>query len=144
MFSPSYIAKMSADATKKAARAHRAPHPLWDESTAWADFRSAPFLGDHCPTSWEPIGEDTADLPATLVNRSWSAGTGNLTFFADSSGFGSDTELALSIRQQQEVAEALVQAARARKETWGVGILEVGQFQVVVGVFRRKRARKAA
>lgn len=78
------------------------------------------FLGDYVPEGWE-VARDADGEPITLL--------------CDSSGWGSADEPALTPRQ-------LVQRLRTFKlsgDPYGVGIVEQGQFQVVVGVFRVDR-----
>jgi len=64
-----------------------------------------PMIGSHRPNGWK------------MIDR----------LFVDTSGFGSDNEPALSIRQ-------LVERLKAG---FGYALIEVGQFQAYIGVFRK-------
>ena len=99
----------SASAARKAAREGKYPWILWPEDVAafQAGRNSGfhfPFIGDWRPRGWK------------LVE----------TYFVDASGFGSEGEPALTIRQ----------FAGKVKAGMGYAVIEAGQFQVYVGEFR--------
>jgi hypothetical protein len=76
-----------------------------------------PFIGDYIPEGWEQARDIDGD-PVTL--------------FCDSSGFGSESEPALTVKQ-------LIGKLREYKrsgDSYGFAITQVGQFQVYVGVFK--------
>lgn len=74
--------------------------------------RTIPFLGSYIPAGWQPAGFD--DL------------------FVDSTGIAGDHEAALSLRQ---FAARLYDLKRTG-ENYGLGIIEAGEFQVYVRVYR--------
>ena len=149
MFSSAQIYSFQQQAARKAARAHRAPHVIFSEDTAFNDWRGAPFLGTYVPPSWSPVTLDRTSETPTITGLRGKAWTGNtdgeaLTFFVDTTGAGTKGELAITVGEQQEVAKLLVALSKERKRTIGIALLEVGQFQAVIGVFERSwRKRKS-
>ena len=121
MFSPEMIREMSDEAARKAARTKRQPYVPFsvDEIRRMPPF-PFPNLGTYVPPGWELVEE----------------------LFCDSSGFGSDSEPALSLRQ---VKEKLIEHAKSEAQ-YGYGVRSTGQFQLYLGVFRRiatsKQVRK--
>ncbi len=71
-----------------------------------------PNLGDHCPAGCKMLE----------------------TWLCDYSGFGSDNELALTLRQLKDRMKSCIRDGK----TYGYGIVECGQFQLHLGVFERK------
>lgn len=81
--------------------------PLWlDVADAKEELIGIPYLGDYVPGGWKETGT---------------------TYFVDSSGFGSDSEPALTLEQFLDKVEP----------GYGYGIISQGQFQVYVGQFKR-------
>lgn len=127
MMSPSTIREMSRDAAKRAARARKEP---W-EATPDALERGRngdtsgveiPFLGDHVPKGWERIN-------LMEPKRGWHEDVDGFgAYFVDTSGFGGSGEPALT---QKQLMEVLLPG-------YGYALIECGQFQGYVGVFRRK------
>jgi hypothetical protein len=122
MFSGETIRRMSDDAARKAARTKREPYVLFDRAEV-ERIATFPFpnLGSYVPKGW------------TMVEH----------FMADATGLGSENEPALTPRQ---LKARLVRDVDAGNR-YGYAIVEVGQFQVVIGVFERvtpkaRRARK--
>ena len=70
-----------------------------------------PFLATYKPKGWKKV-ED---------------------LFCDASGFGSENEPALTIR----ALKAKMLEYLDKPETYGYGILECGQFQCYVGVYKK-------
>lgn len=62
------------------------------------------------------------------------------TLFVDTSGWGSDSEPALSFRQQPAAILRVVDEWRERGFTLYWGLVEVGQFQGVLGYWTHKGA----
>jgi hypothetical protein len=116
MMSGAQIQSLSDKAARKAARDKRHPYVFWDDAEVDRVFASGenviPFVGGYRPRGWKLIDER----------------------FVDTSGFGSDTESALSISQFARS----IKIDLAKKETHGYALIESGQFQGYVGVFERK------
>jgi hypothetical protein len=120
MMSQAYIQELSRKAAYRAAREHRIP---FAPDISSGDFKPnvenfihhIPNLGSYVPKGWAKVDD----------------------WFVDSSGFGADDEPALSLKQFLKKAE---EEMIAHPET-GFAITETGQFQVYVGVFRRKAAK---
>lgn len=72
-----------------------------------------PFLGTYVPTGW--IRDDNIQ-----------------PLFVDSSGFGAEDEPALTISQFVKRLETFAKST----DPYGFGILEAGQFQLYIGVYR--------
>ena len=77
-----------------------------------------PFLGDHRPEGWELAEEH----------------------FADSSGFGSRSEPALTAEQLLALIEEKIEDAHLGGYQVGWAIIEAGQFQLYVGEFHKDRS----
>jgi hypothetical protein len=75
-----------------------------------------PFLGDYVPEGWVKF-EVNGD---------------HKTYFVDSSGLGEPGEAALTVREFLEVLKQY----KLSGDPFGFGIIEAGQFQVVVGVYK--------
>lgn len=140
MYSGAEIRRMQQEATRAAARERREPVVLYSEVDALDDWRSAPFLGEYRPAGWIPVTVDQLVNVPGVGARLWRVdGEDRALFFCDASGWGSDDELALSGQQQAELARALHGWAASNHETVGVGVVEAGQFQVVLAVWRQSR-----
>jgi len=112
------IRNESDKAARRAARQHLEPYVVFDK--AEVDRMTSfpfPFLGDYVPKGWEKVNE----------------------LFCDSSGFGRDSEGALSVGQLQSELLKRLEA----KDTFGYAIVEAGQFQAYVGVYRKVTVKAA-
>ena len=108
MMSGATIRELSAQAARRAAREHRIPLIVEQEDMATLEthIRHIPNFGDYRPKGW------------ALVD----------SVFVDSSGWGTDTEPALSFTQ-------FVDWVKAQGPGFGYALVEEGQFQVYVGKF---------
>jgi hypothetical protein len=102
------IRELSDKAAREAARKNLTPYVPFNAAEI-DDYPPFPFpnLGSHRPAGWQLVDE----------------------WFCDSSGLGADDEGALSTRQL---------IARLRENVpngYGYGVIEAGEFQVVLGVF---------
>ena len=103
-------------AARDAARHKRTPYVFYSEEEVrtCAEGRRAwgiPFLGPYVPPGWEKVGE----------------------LFCDASGWGSEDEPALT---QRQLAQKIIGGLNG-PDTLGYGTLSAGQFQVMIGVYRR-------
>ena len=111
MMSSEYIAQLAREAAKAARRQHKEPfvpesiHEIEQGEGAF----SIPNLGDYRPKGWKLIEHK----------------------LVDNSGFGSPGEPALTRSQFLDWLKTHL----SDRKTSGYGIIEVGQFQVVVGRF---------
>jgi len=115
------IRELSNDATARARRAKRQPFI----SGVDADLRSLPFLGDYVPRDWKRATVD--DLGEAVDRDSYDD---EYALFVDISGFGSPDEPAMTFEQLQEFVD--------RHPGFGFGLIEQGQFQGYVGVYKLK------
>lgn len=111
MMSPATIRALGQAVARKAAREHKTPYmieadDLFDQDTLVRALRSTPHLGTHRPKGYK------------LTDQ----------LFVDSSGYGSEDEPAFTFGQ-------FCAKVRQNGVGFGYGIIEEGQFQVVVGVF---------
>lgn len=108
MHSPEYIQQMNREAAAQASQDDLIPFVVYRE-----DLNTRPFpfpdLGDYRPPGWE------------LVD----------TYFCDSSGLGAPDEPAMSQAQLVDKLEENI------GKGYGYGIIEVGQFQLYLGVFQK-------
>ena len=125
MMSYEQIASDAAKAARTAKR--RGKRPVFLSALSADGIRNAgpvPFLGDYVPRGFKRL-----HVRDTFGER-WGHGTADgEALLVDSSGFGSRGELALT---DQEFAEFT-----QYHPGYAYGILEAGQFQIVVGVFKR-------
>ena len=107
MMSPSSIRQAEREAEKKAKASDIVPYQIkWKSQINKMPPFPFPFIGKYVPEGWEKTDE----------------------FFVDSSGFGQDDELALSIDQFKKK----MKIGRA------YAITSAGQFQVYVGEYKQK------
>lgn len=139
MMSGDMIARLS----REAARRSRA-----EGTEPWEAFKPAidagkkgdwtkikiPNIGDRVPRGWELV-DVVEEFGEDRYGRGLSAGTfrGKHTYFVDKSGFGGASEPALTM---QELVDRM-------RPGYAYGMVEEGQFQAVVAVFRRKREKRA-
>jgi hypothetical protein len=124
MFSPGYIRQLQQEAAARACAERVEPFVPFDkgEIAAWPPF-PFPELGDYVPEGWE------------LEER----------LFCDASGIGASWEPALTADQFRDRVLELHEEDPSR----GYAIVECGQFQVYVGVYRpsgkrrRRRGRRS-
>ena len=114
MMSAYQMNKMADDAAKRAKRNTLKPVKFTD----FDQKDQIPFLGDYVPRGFKRV--DAADAPFT------GAAEGYIE--VDSSGFGADDELAFSMRQFADYAAA---------HDYFYGIVEAGQFQIVLATYER-------
>jgi hypothetical protein len=122
MMNLALIEQMSDEAAEAAAAKNLTPYVLFDENDVrrmpggdlWNRKRQFPFplLGTYQPEGWSQTDE---------------------SFFVDTSGFGQDYESALTWAQFNEQLLELVRSGRRV----GLGIGDVGQFQLYVNVYER-------
>jgi hypothetical protein len=116
MFSGSTIRSMQQEAATKAARERRVPFVYWPGDDLTEGGFPFPSLGDYVPDGWERVE----------------------SYLVDSSGFGGENEPALTVRGLRAKIEERAAANRVEGRTTGWAIVEIGQFQVVVGEFTKQ------
>lgn len=112
MMSPTTIRDMQQEAAAQAAQDQLTPFVYWKHDDLGPPF-PFPDLGDYVPEGWEMTEH----------------------FMADTSGFGSPGEPADTPEQLRARIERVL--AANPNDTIGWAIIEVGQFQVVIGQFRK-------
>ena len=121
MMGTEQIIAMSNEAAARAAQDRLTPYVPWDaaEVARWGESSAIPIpnLGSYRPEGWE------------LVEHR----------MADATGWGADDEPAMTTAQLRAwVTDHITEyGPDDRKVVYGYGIIEVGQFQVVVGRFKR-------
>lgn len=143
MMSAEYIRSESERAAREAACERRHPYVYWSEEEVVSDDFPFPFLGTYTARAdgWRRLRYTALrDAGHLLDRKGFQRGPNeSVALFADWSGWGEENEPALSPRQlSQAVRDILVIARRSLpKSEIGFGIIEAGQFQVVIGVFRK-------
>ena len=147
MMSGQAIRQLQQEASAEAARRHKHPAVIYSEDTALRDMRGAPWLGMFLHPNWEEltIGDFEPVLgslpPHVRMKVEMKLDDDPLDaadIFIDKSGFGEDDEPSLTVSQVGQVACALAKHAKELKQTFGVGIVEEGQFQCWLRMYRRK------
>lgn len=104
------IRNLSDKAAREAARQKKTPYVPFDaDEVERLTSLPFPFLGRYVPKGWELVEE----------------------LFCDATGMGYESEPALTVRALKEKLKA------GLEHGYGYAILEAGQFQVYVGVFKR-------
>jgi hypothetical protein len=123
--STEYINQLNREAARRAAREGLYPYTPEDEDLcSIADFTSTfckalPNLGNYIPAGWR---KDENEL------------------FVDSSGFGSESEPALTLRSLRNKVKEL----KATDSSVGFALVDCGQFQVYIGVYHRDPKKQRA
>jgi hypothetical protein len=116
MMSLSEIARLSEEMTERSAAENKQPYVFFDESEIKPPWKF-PLLGSYEPNGWK------------LEDK----------LFCDRTGMGSEDEPALTTKQLIEKLKAY----QDKEELYGFGIIEVGPFQLYIGVFRKTDLKKA-
>lgn len=114
MLSYSTIQQIAKDAADEARELCKVPYSIRQYSGNVESFcRRIPFLGDYVPEGWERVPEIEP-------------------LFVDSSGFGSAGEPALTLAEFSRKLAAFKKSG----DNYGFAIIEAGQFQVYIAVYR--------
>ena len=115
MLDYSQVREIADQATRKAKRQHLKPLSIrkYTGDNFRAFIAKTPFLGDYVPEGWEKDGNIEP-------------------LFVDKSGFGGDDEPALSLNQ----LKSKIDNFRLSGDHYGFGIIEEGEFQVYIQVYR--------
>jgi hypothetical protein len=119
MMSTEEIVRLSDEMARKAAKKKKVPYVPFDESevNGYPPF-PLPNIGSYRPDGWDLESYHTCDK----------------------TGFGLESEPALTV----EAFKRLMKREIAKEGTRGFAIIEEGQFQLVVGVFRRLNGKGEA
>lgn len=133
MMSPQMIRQLSRQAARESQRNHVEPLAIEAHDLGVLDehLRHIPFLGDRCPRGWKRVPASTLEVPERALTPYWGEER-HKYFMVDSSGYGSPTEPALRFDQ-------FCQWASEHAEGYGLAIVEQGQFQIVVGIFKKRQ-----
>ncbi len=127
MYDLAYIEEMQREAAAIAANNKHEPFMLHPEDVGNIKvLRLLPFIGDHLPEGWERVEPDSIKPNRTRPFSNMLDGVGML--WVDSSGLGREDEPAMTMRE----------FAAWAVPNYGYAITVAGQFQVGIGVFRRK------
>jgi hypothetical protein len=116
---------------RKAKRHGKQPHflsALGDDAVR-RECARIPFLGDYVPNGYERL-----HVGETFGDHHGSGTADHAYLLVDSSGFGGRGELAMTVSQFAEFVQ--------RHPGYGYGIIEAGQFQIVLGVYQVKANTK--
>ena len=127
MMSLSTMLSMREEAARKARRNHTKP-AFWLRSEG-ALNKAIPFIGDYRPEDFELVDRETLVVPEDVPAWKVHGGIATAPYIeVDISGFGAPYEGALTPGEFLKVAEA--------NPDIGWALVEVGQFQGVLGAFR--------
>jgi hypothetical protein len=133
------IHELSREAAVKAARLKKQPLVVEKEDlesgNVGAVLRGIPFLGDYKPANWVRVPRAKL-FPSRKVSPYRLAGLtcGEDYVFVDSSGFGQVGEGALTYDEFVDLVSV--------NPHCGWGIVEAGQFQVIIAAFKRRAKSK--
>lgn len=117
MMDTATIRALADEQAERAAREGQTPYVPWDEREVgeYGFVRPVPFpnIGSYEPEGWE------------LVEHQ----------LVDKTGLGAEDEPALTLSQ----LKAWINEGLAQKRSYGYALIEEGQFQVVIGRFRKVR-----
>lgn len=115
MMSLELIAQLADEAAERAAKENKVPYVIYSlkEIDRYPSF-PFPNLGSYVPNGWE------------LVDK----------WFCDSTGMGGDNEPALSVSQ------LVAKLKENYDKGYGYAVVEQGQFQLYIGVFKQVEAKK--
>lgn len=116
------IRELSNDAGKRARRAKTEPAEITPDS-----YRHLPNLGTYLPKGWERVSLEELDHD-THRKAYMGDNEGFGAYFVDKGNFGDEDEPAMTLREFLAVL----------RPGYAYGVVEEGQFQIKVGVFRRK------
>ena len=110
MMSLAAIERASKEEGSRARKAEKLPYVPYDSAEIWNEHFSIPSLGTFIPKGWEVVDE----------------------ILVDSSGWGRESEPALTLSQFKATMVNGLECG------FGYAVREAGQFQVVVGVYKKK------
>jgi hypothetical protein len=142
MMSAATIKQIADEQTALAAKRNLEPRLLFSEETCLRDAFGMPWLGDHEAEGWTTaLVEDYASDVPERAFQTWGSGEDEFYFMVDKTGMGGDGGRALEPCEEDlgEVLRAIVRCANARNVNVGLGIIEEGQFQIVVKVYEHAR-----
>lgn len=121
MIHPKELERINNEATRRALEKKQEPYVLFDKEDI-DKFPPFPFthLGDYTPPGWELL-EDQEPL------------------FCDTTGFGKSSEPALTTAELKRELRKLYD----QNPNYGYAVIEIGQFQLYLGVFRRTNDNKS-
>lgn len=133
------IVAMNKEQGRKAKRNGRGPTQFEEEDIIQAEeglltpLKKITNLGNYIPKGWKRF--NTNELKDQLgLPYDWKF-LDNGGLFVDSSGFGSDNEPALSVRQCLETISKLLRI----RDDLGFAICSEGQFQLTIGVYEEDK-----
>lgn len=115
MLDYSQVREIADQQTRKARHLHKRPKTIrkYTGQNFREFIRTIPFLGDYVAEGWE---RDEKIEP----------------LFVDKSGYGADDEPALSLNQFKRKLDSFL----ASGDNFGFGIIEEGEFQIYIAVYR--------
>ena len=129
MMSAELIRQISDDAARDAAENGQTPLVPWNKG----DLFHAPFLGDYVPDGWRAATWDDVPVKAPRGSDWWNGKQACL--FVDSTGIADRFEPCLTVTEADEFVTRLLDTDT---RTWGVGVVQAGQFQVYVGLYLKE------
>lgn len=127
MMSIATIERFQAEAALRAANAKLEPWIVWPEDVGNLERLSRiPNIGTYLPDGWRRV-DSVDEIGPHRSQYATGKPDGKRGYFVDKSGFGGPGDPALTV---QEMADLL-------KPGYGYAIVEEGQFQITIGVFKK-------
>ena len=131
MMSPATIADIQREAARQARREGKRPTVFYNLEDVEEGVTDIPFLGTYTPAGWRLLRWD--EVPAEDPNGHGHYGGETVVLFADSSGWGSPSEPALTLPQLVEHVDRISRSAKGLTVGWA--IYEAGQMQVNIRAY---------
>lgn len=127
MMSSEQIARLADEAAARAERKNTRPRVFGSGKMLPGQV---PFIGTYRPADWQLVEREELELPSSITRQRlmWLAAK-EPYLMVDASGFGARDEPALTIGEFGDLVKA--------NANLGWAVVEAGQFQVVVGAFRK-------
>jgi len=134
MFSTATIEKLNRDAARRSRERGEVPTIPKAGTSAKDQNLKIPSLGDRTPRGWKRVSPASVGCQA-LTNAADSPDETYGCLFVDSSGFGSESEPALTLRRVFTLMDEVNAIAPNR---YGYAVVRTGQFQVSIGIFSKR------
>lgn len=132
--------------SREAEKEHREPRVFDEEEIrllkngSVAPLMTVPFLAHYLPPGWRRVDGPARFGPSRAYFSGDNEGYG--AYFVDSSGFGKESEPALT--GEEFITQVVRVGESPRGEEYGWAVVESGEFQVKVALYEREEGGSVA